>query len=182
MQMDRIQLGQPSMQVKAWDLPNWGNSNQTQRMSFLREVAVSSGLDPRMATFVVSILKQCNVQPRDYINQASCLLKWVQDNIYYVNEPRERLQDPLYTIQVGYGDCDDMVLLLGAMFTSINLEFRFVLSGKINGKIQRWIEGDRPRNGGVVTYIHHGRRSTFPAQEMDFLRTYNKGSFGMGYC
>lgn len=153
MQMDRIQFGEPTTHVKAWDLPNWRNSNQTQRMRFLREVAVTSGLDPRMATFVVSILRSNNVKPRDYVSQASVLLSWVQDNIYYINEPRERLQEPFYTLKVGYGDCDDMVLLLAAMFTSINLEFRFVLSGNIKGKLMRWIEG-QPHKSNAFNHIY----------------------------
>ena len=95
MQMDRIDLQSPQMQIKAWDLANWDRSNQAQRMAFLREVSLTAGLDPRMATFVVSILKAHQVKPRDYRKQASVILSWVQDNIYYINEPRERLQDPL---------------------------------------------------------------------------------------
>ena len=165
MRMDRVELGQPQMQVKVWDLPDWSNSNQSQRMGFLRNVAISSGLDPRMATFVVNILKSYNIEPRDYLNQSACLLRWVQENIYYINEPRERLQDPLYTIQVGYGDCDDMVLLLASMFTSINLDFRFVLSGKVNGKIQRWIEGEKNRSGAWVhIYIMVGNQPFNPTK------------------
>ena len=153
MMMNRINLNSPQMQIKAWDLPNWDSSNQNQRMSFLRDVSLTAGLDPRMATFVVSILKQNNVEPRNYRKQASVILSWVQDNIYYINEPRERLQDPIYTLQVGYGDCDDMVLLLGAMFTSINLQFRFVLSGKNNGRLERWIEG-QPNKRGNWNHIY----------------------------
>jgi len=145
--MDRIDLQSPQMQIKAWDLANWDRSNQAQRMAFLREVSLTAGLDPRMATFVVSILKAHQVKPRDYRKQASVILSWVQDNIYYINEPRERLQDPLYTLQVGYGDCDDMVLLLGAMYTAINLQFRFVLSGRNRGKLERWIEGQPMKQG-----------------------------------
>ena len=147
MDMERIDLSAPNYQIKVWDIPSWGDANQDQRMHFLRQIAVTKGLDPRMATFVVGILKRAKIKPRSYRQQAACLLKWVQNNIYYVNEPRERLQDPLYTIKVGYGDCDDMVLLLASMFVSIHLPFRFVLSGRVNGKIQRWIEGEKNKKG-----------------------------------
>tara|TARA_R110002012_G_scaffold91307_1_gene222430 strand:- start:465 stop:1160 length:696 start_codon:yes stop_codon:yes gene_type:complete len=112
-------------------------------MKFLRDVAQNSGRDPRVAHLAVQILQEAHVPPRQYKEQAEALLNWVQRNIYYVNEPNERLQDPLYTVKVGYGDCDDMVLLLAALFHSIRLDFRFVLSGRNKGKLSRWIEGER---------------------------------------
>ena len=93
-------------------------------------------------------MKSKNIQPRDYKGQAQALLKWVQHNIYYVNEPSERLQDPIYTLKVGYGDCDDMAILLATLYESIRLEWRFVLSGKVGSKTTRWIEGTPlPKNG-----------------------------------
>ncbi len=148
-----LNLGNP----RTFEIPNWHRDSQTNRMAFLREVAENSGRDPRVAHLAVQILKSSGVQPRQYKEQAQALLKWVQTNIYYVNEPNERLQDPLYTVKVGYGDCDDMVLLLAALFHSIRLDFRFVLSGKNNGKITRWIEGQRePRGRWTHIYLMVG--------------------------
>jgi hypothetical protein len=59
----------------------------------------------------------------------------------------------MYTLNVGYGDCDDMALLLGAMCESVKLEYRYVLAGKCNGKIDRWIEGT-PMKNGVWSHIY----------------------------
>ena len=128
--------------LKVLHFPTWDYTNQAQRMNVLRHIASTAGRNPKLATVVVGILKKAKVKPRDYKGQATALLKWVQKNIYYVNEPAERLQDPLYTLKVGYGDCDDMIMLLMAMLESINLKWKFVLVAKQkNGKYTRWIEG-----------------------------------------
>jgi hypothetical protein len=128
--------------VKAYHIPDWKKLSEPQRMKYLREITLKAGRDPRIATLAVKICKDANCEPREYRKQAAAILKWVQHNIYYVNEPGERLQDPIYTLRVGYGDCDDMAMLLAALYESLRLPWRFVLSGKSeNGQIIRWIEG-----------------------------------------
>ncbi len=132
---------------KVEHLPSWAMHNTHERMQALRDIVERYGRDPRLATLAVDIFRKAGVKPRDYRGQCESLLKWVQKNIYYVNEPQERLQSPLYTIKVGYGDCDDMVILLCALAESVKIEWKFVLSGKnANGKIIRWIEGEKLPN------------------------------------
>jgi len=146
--MRRVHFGQTPQTPKTWKIDDWSSMNQQQRMAFLRHVSSTAGQDPRIATLAVNIFRSSGVKPRDYKNQAKALLSWVQNNIYYVNEPNERLQDPTYTLNVGYGDCDDMSLLLGALCESVKLEYRYVLAGRMkNGKIDRWIEGEPMKNG-----------------------------------
>lgn len=153
MQADQVDLNHPSHHTKAWALTSWNYTTQAQRMRVLRHISTVAGRNPKLATFVVDILRKNQIQPRDYIGQARTLFEWVQNNIYYVNEPAERLQDPLYTLRVGYGDCDDMVLLLNAMFESINLKWKMVLVGKHkSGVFKRWIEGSREDRS--VPYQH----------------------------
>ena len=138
---DKIQLANP----KTYAITGWGRMNDAERLKVIRSVALRRGRDPRIATLVVGILKQAGVGPREYDKQAAALLKWVQNpkNCYYVNEPGERLQDPLYTLKVGYGDCDDCTLLLCCLFESIKLEWKLVISGRHNGTKQkiRHVEG-----------------------------------------
>ena len=131
--------------ARVYHLPNWSKLSHPQRLGVIRQIAKRRGRDPRIAKLVVSILKQRGVQPRDYDNQAAAILAWVQDpkNIYYVNEPGERLQDPIVTLKVGHADCDDMVLLICALFESINLPWRLVLSGRsADGQKARHVEGE----------------------------------------
>lgn len=93
--------------TKVYHLPDWHRLTHPQRLTVLRQIAMMRGRDPRIAKLAVSILKKAGAAPRQYEAQAAALLKWVQDpkNVYYVNEPGERLQDPIHTIKVGHGDC-----------------------------------------------------------------------------
>jgi hypothetical protein len=136
---------------KVHHLPAWGGLEDPKRMEIIRRIAMQRGRDPRIATQAVKILKQYKVQPRQYKKQAAAILKWVQNpkNMYYVNEPGERLQDPLYSLKVGYGDCDDLVILLLALYESIRLPTKLVISGlnKSTGQKVRHIEGQHyPKN------------------------------------
>jgi len=129
--------------AKTYHLPAWGETSDPKRIAILRRIALSAGRDPRVATVAIGILRDNGVKPRDYHNQARALLKFVQHRIYYANEPGERLQDPAYTLRVGYGDCDDMALLLAALCESIRLPWKFVISGRRGDRLVRWVEGDR---------------------------------------
>lgn len=111
-------LGTPTLPValeqpKVYHIPAWKHFGDPRKLALIRRVAESRGRDPRIAVLAVNILKQAGVEPRNYVAQAAALLRWVQGNIYYVNEPDERLQDPEYTLKVGMGDClpaDTLVL------------------------------------------------------------------------
>ena len=90
---------------KVMDLPAFDGYSDPKKLDVISRIAEQAGRDPQLATVAVNILRQYRVPSRDYRGQAAALLKWVQQNIYYVNEPDERLQDPFYTLKVKYGDC-----------------------------------------------------------------------------
>jgi len=135
-----IELPQP----KTYHIEGWGAMGDQKRLKVIRQVALRRGRDPRIATLAIQIIREAGVAPRDYKGQAAALLKWVQDpkNCYYINEPGERLQDPIYTLKVKYGDCDDMALLLCSMFEAIKLEWKLVISGRsrVTGQKVRHVE------------------------------------------
>lgn len=100
--------------AKVYHLPNWHSLSHPQRLGVMRQIATMRGRDPRLAKLAVSICRK-SARPRQFDKQAAALLKWVQNpkNVYYMNEPGERLQDPIYTIKVKHGDCfaeDTLVL------------------------------------------------------------------------
>lgn len=136
----RLESGQ-----KVYHLPDWHSLSHPERLAVIRQIAMMRGRDPRIAKLALKIFKKAGARPRQYKKQAAAILRWVQDpkNIYYVNEPGERLQDPIYTIKVGHADCDDQVLVLGALFESVGLPWKLVLSGrdKATGNKIRYIEG-----------------------------------------
>ena len=138
---NRIPLDVP----KVHHIPSWGALGDGQRLNVIRQIAMQRARDPRITTQAIQIIKDSGAVPRDYKAQAAALLKWVQNpkNCYYINEPGERLQDPLYTLKVKYGDCDDMALLLCCFFEAVKLEWKLVLSGRQRGTghKKRYIEG-----------------------------------------
>jgi hypothetical protein len=137
-------------------LPDWKGYDDPKRLEVIRHIAMMRGRDPRIASLAVDIIKKAKVKPRDYKGQAAALLKWVQNpkNVYYVNEPGERLQDPIFTIKQGWGDCDDQIMVLGAMFESIRLPWKLVLGGVCNGKKVRYIEGTAFPRGCKWAHIY----------------------------
>jgi hypothetical protein len=143
--------------AKVYHLPDWQNLTHPQRLTVIRQIAMMRGRDARIARVVVGLLKRSGARPRQYGKQAAAILKWVQDpeNVYYVNEPGERLQDPVYTIKAGHGDCDDQVILLAAMFESVGLPWKLVLSGRgPAGEKVRFIEGQPVPPGVAWTHIY----------------------------
>jgi hypothetical protein len=142
--------------AKVFHLPDWNKLSHPQRLAVLRQIAMMRARDPRIAKLAVSIFKASGVQPRKYDQQAAALLQWVQNpkNCYYVNEAGERLQDPIHTIKIGHGDCDDSVLLLTCLFESVGLPWKLVLSGTgPSGKV-RYIEGEKVPSGVRWTHIY----------------------------
>jgi len=143
---------------KVHHLVGWSGYGDPKRLEVIRSVAVQRGRDPRIATLAVNIIRKAGVLPRDYKGQIAALLAWVQDpkNVYYINEPGERLQDPLYTLKVKYGDCDDLAILLCSMFESCRISWKLVISGRdrATGRKVRHVDGDAYKHGVDWSHIY----------------------------
>jgi hypothetical protein len=135
---NQIKLENPT----TYHLPDWDGYKDPKKLALMRQIVLQYGRDPRVAQLAVNICRQNGVKPREYRKQAACLLKWVQDNIYYVNEPGERLQSPFYTLKSGLGDCDDLAILLCSLFECVRLPWKLVITAPTRMGIQRYIEGD----------------------------------------
>lgn len=137
--------GESRGQGRVIQIRGWTRKSDKKKLKMLRELAVQYGGDPHMRWFVVNqILKPAGVQQRDFKKQAAAMLKWVQQNIYYTNEPDEQVQTPWRTIAVKTGDCDDSSLLLASFAESIRMPWKFALSGHNGkGKRVRYVEGGR---------------------------------------
>ena len=68
------------------------------------------------------------IPPRDWRGEIGRLFEFVRDRITYRLDPvdAERVQDPVATLEIGSGDCDDLVVLLAALLGSLGYWSRFV--------------------------------------------------------
>lgn len=144
---------QPQARPAEYVLADWSYRSPAERMAFLRSVVEDAAQDTRIRAFAVAILSAGGFVARDYETHARLLFAWVQQSIKYVPEEGEILQDPRKTLELGFGDCDDQVILLATLFAAVGLPFRFVLAGHAplrspwravkTAQPVRWIEGTR---------------------------------------
>jgi transglutaminase-like putative cysteine protease len=68
------------------------------------------------------------VTAKDFTSEVDTIFQWVRDNIRYTLDINnvETLQTPINTLNFGYGDCDDMSMLLAAMLESVGHPCQFV--------------------------------------------------------
>ena len=161
--VERKELDTP----KVHDLPGFDYYRDPKKMDVISRIAENASRDPRMATAAVNILREAGVKPRDYKAQAAAILAWVQDpkNIYYVNEPDERLQDPFYTLKVKYGDCFPASTLLLAEGHEL-VPIKDVKPGMHIWGRDRWsvVEGVADKGTLAVTHIRLTNGSTLPSR------------------
>jgi hypothetical protein len=147
--------GESRLDGKVIPVRGWVRRSDRAKVRALRELALRYGGDPHLRGFVVNNVLRGSAEQRDYPKQAAAMLAWVQNNIYYTNEPDEQVQSPWRTIKVRTGDCDDSALSRASMAQSIRLPWKFVLAGKgRNGKLVRWVEGERPPWGVQFAHIY----------------------------
>lgn len=158
----QMPAGGPPSPGQCLALPGWLKQADERKVRWLRDYIRKYGSDPRMRYWVFHNVMggDKNIQ-RDYGEQVRRILAWVQERITYVNEDGELFQSPWVTIREGIGDCDDLLILIGAMLTSFGLPWRIALGGVTRGskKPARWLEpwpirdnpGRTPRN---VDFVH----------------------------
>lgn len=68
------------------------------------------------------------VPERNHKAEVNALFEWVKRNIRFIQDPdgAEMLMAPLYTIQRGAGDCDDLSTLLNTLAAAIGYRTKFV--------------------------------------------------------
>ena len=73
------------------------------------------------------ILRSYQAPSRDRPAQARAIQSWVQSNLLFVPEPFDTWMDPLRTMWVGGGDCDDHAIALGALVEAVRIPTRIVV-------------------------------------------------------
>lgn len=125
---------------RLFEIPGWGTMGPVRRVKVLRELVEEYCKDPQLAVFVVGKVLAGRAPPREYQRQAALILRWVQQNVYYVNEPDERIQSPWKTIEWGLGDCfAEGTLVLRDDFRMVPIEDRSKIEGSRIWGLDGWV-------------------------------------------
>ncbi|NBO56842.1 MAG: hypothetical protein EBU84_20115, partial [Actinobacteria bacterium] len=144
-----------ALEGRVFDIQDWKKWSMQRRLAFLdHTIRAQWARDPQLREFASRILHEMKIPagPHNTWAQAGALLKWVQQNIRYGNEPDELLQSPQYTLDRVYmqksamADCDDMAILLGSMLWSLAIPFFLVVSGRTRSGERAWyVYAERPQ-------------------------------------
>lgn len=77
------------------------------------------------------------VPAKDGLSEVRAIFEFVRDTIRYMSDPVdvESVAAPDKTLLLKYGDCDDQVVLLCALFESVGYPTRFVVAGYTDPKV-----------------------------------------------
>lgn len=94
-----------------------------QKTDLLTARALEGALDPHVREVAVRLVR--NVAASNHVEKLGRLHRFARSHSY-VREPIERFAAPRDTMRTGAGDCDDLVILLGALAWSLKYPFRVV--------------------------------------------------------
>ena len=85
--------------------------------------------DQQFRVFVADLVS--HLPAKDFSGEINACFDYVHDNIRYIQDPNniETLSWPQQTLINGFGDCDDMVILLQAMLEVIGYQTRTIACG-----------------------------------------------------
>lgn len=97
--------------------------------ALMRHLINTGKRDPRIRGIAVSLVAL--TPERDHLGEVRTIFEFVRDRIRYVSDVNdtETLHDPIRVYEMGAGDCDDKVILLGALLESIGYTTRIVVTG-----------------------------------------------------
>ena len=109
-----------------------GKRGTRQTLEAMRALAREAARTVAVREAALRIVRAAGVAGHDFEREALALFAHVRDRIRFVRDPSgaEWLQGPQYTLEHGFGDCDDKATALAALLlaigTPIDLAFRVI--------------------------------------------------------
>lgn len=106
-----------------------GSAGVTATLKIMAQAAKQGKVDLLVRQTAARAL--LNTPEKDDLAEAATLQNWVRSNIRYTGDALdvETVQTPNYTLQEGYGDCDDQSTLLAALLMSVGIPAAFAAVG-----------------------------------------------------
>jgi hypothetical protein len=100
---------------------------QSDQIEFLREmVDAYRGLAQMRALARDIVFRVYNCEARNEVGYALAIADWVQRHVTYVREMPEEFQTPVATVAMGFGDCDDISVLICCLCEAVGIETELV--------------------------------------------------------
>lgn len=102
-----------------------GDAGTRTTLKMMAKLAKDGRFSPEVHATARRILQ--NVPAKNWPAEVEAVYEFVRDSIRYTQDPdgAEGLQTPVVTLEIKAGDCDDKVILLGALLLSLNHPVRF---------------------------------------------------------
>jgi len=106
-----------------------GSGGVSDTLKLMAQVAKQYKVDPLIRQTAARAIS--GVNEKDDLAEAAALQDWVRAHIRYTGDVLdvETLQTPDYTLQEGYGDCDDQATLLAAMLMAVGIPAAYCAVG-----------------------------------------------------
>lgn len=158
-------------------LPDGADADKKREtLKLMRDLTRSGKRDPAVHDFACSLIQGC--PPKNWRCEIECLWRWVLDNIRYTNDITdvETISDAQGVLDRGWGDCDDVSLLLATMLETTGHRTRFVALGKSYGDFTHVIVEARCGNGWIPLDATENRAFGWSPPDMPFaMQMHNSG-------
>lgn len=97
-----------------------------QTLKLMARLVREARRDTRIRHLSASLIR--SVTAKNYTGEVATIFEFVRNTVRYTLDPNnvEAIQKPINTLELEYGDCDDMATLLAAMLESIGHPCIFV--------------------------------------------------------
>lgn len=101
-------------------------------MRRIRELIRDGRKNPLIRSTAEAILDDAEVEPRDQVGEAGAIFEWVRDHFRFTSDPVnvEMLTTAEALLHETFADCDEYVILMGALLESIGRPVRIKLARK----------------------------------------------------
>lgn len=110
-----------------------GELGTRETLKLMRDLVRSSKRDPQIRDIASDIIREC--PPKNWRCEIETLWQWVANNVRYTMDTNdvEVVSDAYGTLQRGYGDCDDIAVLLAALLETTGHRAKIIAGGNTEG-------------------------------------------------
>ena len=101
-------------------------SSLDDRIQIISKMIKAGKANPKIRELVSKILHDKSVEEKDWDAEVEAVFEWVRENVRYTRDTEglDTYTEPLKTVELAIGDCDDLSILIGSMLGAIGYPFK----------------------------------------------------------